>query len=109
MNGGFCTSRGTTNRELTGEERGRFAAEVIVGIDPDPTNFDLVRDWARNYYDATHPFATDGSAYVNYMIDDGDERIEGTYCGNYESLQEIKTKYDPENFFKVNQNIPLKD
>lgn len=88
--------------------RGSKWAEVIVGVDPDPANFDIIRDWTRGYYDATHPFSADGSAYVNFMMEEGDERIEGAYGDNYERLREVKAKYDPENFFRVNQNIPPK-
>lgn len=84
-------------------------ALVIVGIDPDPANFDLARDWTRDYYDATHPYSADGSAYVNFMMEEGEQRVEGTYGSNHERLREIKAKYDAENFFNVNQNIPPKD
>ena len=80
-----------------------------MGIDPDPANFDLVRDWTRDYYEATHPYSADGSAYINFMMEEGEDRIEGTYGANYERLRAIKAKYDPENFFSVNQNIPPKD
>jgi len=80
-------------------------SEVIVGVDPDPANKDRITDWARNYWEALHPFGA-GGAYVNFMMDgEGDERIRATYGDNYERLAEIKAKYDPDNFFRVNQNI----
>lgn len=85
--------------------RGSQWAQVIVGVDPDPANLDLIRSWTRDYHDATHPYSADGSAYVNFMMEEGDERIEGTYGDNYARLREVKAKYDPENFFRVNQNI----
>jgi hypothetical protein len=80
-------------------------AEVIVGVDPDPANADVIRQWCVDYWEATHPYSM-GGAYVNFMMDEGQDRVKATYGGNYERLASIKTKYDPENFFRVNQNIP---
>jgi FAD/FMN-containing dehydrogenase len=77
---------------------------VIVGVDPDPANAPRITDWARRYYDALHPFSM-GGGYVNFMMEEGEERIRATYRGNYGRLAEVKAKYDPENFFRVNQNI----
>lgn len=79
-------------------------AEVIVGVDPDPANKDLITKWTKSYWEATHPYSA-GGAYVNFMMDEGDERIKATYKGNYERLAKIKSKYDPANLFCVNQNI----
>ena len=44
-------------------------------------------------------------AYVNFMMDEGQERVHATYRGNYARLGQIKATYDPDNFFRVNQNI----
>lgn len=80
-------------------------SEVIVGVDPDPANADHITAWARNYWEALHPYGS-GGAYVNFMMEDeGDQRIRDTYGGNYDKLAAIKARYDPENFFRVNQNI----
>ena len=46
-----------------------------------------------------------GGAYVNFMMDEGEDRVKATYRGNYERLARIKAKYDPHNLFSVNQNI----
>jgi len=78
--------------------------EVIYGVDPDPAQADAVRDWTVDYFDATHPYSA-GGAYVNFMMDEGQERIQATYRGNYERLVALKNKYDPANLFRVNQNI----
>ena len=80
-------------------------AEVIVGVDPDPAKAGALRDWAVAYYDALHPYST-GAAYVNFMMDEGSDRIRATYGANYERLRAAKGRYDPENLFHVNQNIP---
>jgi len=79
-------------------------AVVIVGIDSDPANKDSIINWARNYWNALHPFS-EGGAYVNFMMDEGEDRIKATYGDNYNKLVAIKTKYDPNNLFRVNQNI----
>jgi hypothetical protein len=80
-------------------------SEVIVGVDPDPANTNHITAWAKNYWEALHPYST-GAAYVNFMMDgEGEDRIRATYRDNYERLARIKTKYDPGNFFQVNQNI----
>jgi FAD/FMN-containing dehydrogenase len=60
--------------------------------------------WAREFYNATRPYAS-STAYVNFLPDEDGERLSSTYGGNYAKLREIKAKYDPENVFRVNQNI----
>jgi hypothetical protein len=80
-------------------------SEVIVGVDPDPVNTNHITAWARSYWEALHPYST-GAAYVNFMMDgEGEDRIRATYGNSYERLARIKAKYDPDNFFRVNQNI----
>ena len=79
-------------------------SQVIVGVDPDPKNKEKLIEWARAYHDAIHPYAA-GGAYVNFLMEEGDERVRSTYRENYDRLVEIKTKYDPTNLFRLNQNI----
>jgi FAD/FMN-containing dehydrogenase len=79
-------------------------AMVIVGVDPDPANKDLITAWARNYWEDLRPHSA-GGAYVNFMMEEGDERIQATYRDNYGRLAAVKAKYDPHNVFRVNQNI----
>ncbi len=79
-------------------------AEVICGVDPDPANKDRIVDWARQYWDDLHPHSA-GGAYVNFMMEEGEERIKASYRDNYKRLAAIKNTYDPTNFFRVNQNI----
>jgi FAD/FMN-containing dehydrogenase len=61
--------------------------------------------WAREFFDAAAPFAT-GGVYVNFMPTDELDRTEGAYGPNLQRLTELKRRYDPENFFFTNQNIP---
>src|SRR6267142_4674706 len=78
--------------------------QVMVGVDPDPANNDKTISWAKSYWDALHPYSA-GGAYVNFMMDEGEERVKATYGDNYQRLVEITNKYDPDNLFRVNQNI----
>jgi len=60
--------------------------------------------WVREYWDALRPHSA-GGAYVNFLMDEGSERVQATYRGNYGRLQQVKKQYDPHNVFRVNQNI----
>jgi len=77
---------------------------VMAGVDPDPANVEAIGAWSRGYHDALHPFSA-GGAYVNMMMEEGQDRVEASYGQNYERLATIKGKYDPDNLFHVNQNI----
>jgi FAD/FMN-containing dehydrogenase len=79
-------------------------AQVMIGVDPDPANNEKIISWTKNYYDALHPYSA-GGAYVNFLMDEGEDRVKATYRDNYERLLAIKSKYDPDNIFRVNQNI----
>lgn len=79
-------------------------AQVIVGVESDPANVDRVTQWARQYWAALHPHSA-GGAYVNMMMEEGQERVEAAYRDNYRRLAAVKNKYDPDNLFHVNQNI----
>jgi FAD/FMN-containing dehydrogenase len=78
---------------------------VIAGIAPDPNKAEDLKTWGRAYWNAVHPFNLEG-AYVNFMFDDEVQgRVQATYGDNYARLAAIKAKYDPNNLFRVNQNI----
>ena len=79
-------------------------AQVMVGVDPDPANKEKITKWTKDYFDAIHPYSS-GGAYINFMMEQGQERVKASYKDNYERLVKIKTKYDPTNLFRVNQNI----
>jgi FAD/FMN-containing dehydrogenase len=82
-------------------------SQVIVGVDRDPANKEMVTAWAKEYWNALHPYAA-GGAYINFMMQEGEDRIRATYGKNYDRLVKIKKRRDPANFFRVNQNIPPK-
>jgi len=79
-------------------------AQVMVGVDPDPANKEKLIRWTKDYHDALRPYSAAG-AYVNFMMDEGEDRVKATYGDNYQRLVAIKDKYDPQNLFRVNQNI----
>jgi FAD/FMN-containing dehydrogenase len=60
--------------------------------------------WAREFFKAAAPHAA-GSVYINFMTQDEGDRISEAYGENYARLGQIKTKYDPDNLFRSNQNI----
>jgi hypothetical protein len=60
--------------------------------------------WAREFFAKTKPFAS-GGAYVNFLTQDEAERVEFAYGGAYQRLAALKKKFDPTNFFRMNQNI----
>ena len=78
--------------------------QVMVGVDPDAANKEKIFAWAKDYWNALHPHSA-GGAYVNFMMEEGDDRIRATYSKNYDRLAKIKKRYDPANLFRVNQNI----
>jgi FAD/FMN-containing dehydrogenase len=78
---------------------------VICGVHPDPGKASVIKQWARDYWQALHPYNLQG-AYVNFMMEEPEDRIRATYGNNYGRLVAVKKRYDPSNFFRVNQNIP---
>ena len=71
----------------------------------DATDTDACIAWARETYAEMQPFVAAGR-YVNYLDDDeAGDPVAAAYGPNYRRLQELKTKYDPKNFFRMNQNI----
>lgn len=91
--------------ETPWEKRDATWSMVIVGVDSNPEKADELKNWARNYWEALHPHSLRGGSYINFMMEEGQDRIEATYGENYKRLQQVKAKYDPDNFFHVNQNI----
>jgi FAD/FMN-containing dehydrogenase len=83
-------------------------ASVFVGVDPDPANVDAIRRWSIDYHEALHPYSA-GGAYVNMMMEEGQERVRASYRDNYDRLASVKATYDPDNTFRINQNIQPKE
>ena len=81
-------------------------AQVIIGVDPDPAGAPALRDWTVGYWEALHPYSA-GGAYVNFMMDEGQERVKATYG---EQLRPPRAREGGRTtrttVFRVNQNIP---
>ena len=76
----------------------------IGGCTEASEGFDAEREWARSFWSALEPWH-DG-VYVNFLGDEGPERVRQSYGPEkYDRLQALKQKYDPDNFFRINQNI----
>jgi len=60
--------------------------------------------WARAFFQASAPYASDG-AYINFMTEEESDRVASAYGANYDRLAQIKKQYDPDNLFHLNQNI----
>jgi FAD/FMN-containing dehydrogenase len=70
----------------------------------DPAQTEECISWLRGLFDALRPHMGD-QVYVNYLDADEPERVRAAYGPNYDRLVELKRRYDPENLFRLNQNI----
>jgi hypothetical protein len=77
---------------------------LLARVWQDPAESKENIDWARRCYRTAEPFLKPG-VYVNYLGDEGEARVKAAYGVNYERLRAVKNKYDPTNFFRLNQNI----
>jgi hypothetical protein len=77
---------------------------IIAGIDPERENLEARRQWVRDYWSALRPYSSP-SAYVNFLMNEGEDRIRAAYKENYPRLAAIKRVWDPDNLFHMNQNI----
>ena len=75
-----------------------------MGVDPDPANAGLITRGPRTTGEALHPSSA-GGGYINFMMDEGQDQISASYRGNYDRLARVKARYDPDNIFRINQNI----
>ena len=85
---------------------GRSAGHTfnITAITATAEGFEEEREWVRNFWSALEPYHT--SVYVNFLMEEGEERIRQAYGGKkYDRLKALKRRYDPENLFRLNQNI----
>ncbi len=98
-----CAARVADDETAFAYRNGGWAG-VIVGVDPDPANKEAITDWTKSYWEELHPTSA-GGAYVNFMMDEGNDRVRASYQGNYDRLAQVKRQYDPDNFFHINQNI----
>jgi FAD/FMN-containing dehydrogenase len=77
---------------------------VIAAVAPDPAGNSERVEWVRRYWEDLRPHSA-GGAYVNFLMDEGSERVATTYRANLARLRRIKGQYDPGNLLRRNQNI----
>jgi hypothetical protein len=85
---------------------GRSAGHTVnvVGITQTGEGFDVEREWARGLWSALEPHHQ--NVYVNFLMDEGEDRVREAYGPQkYDRLKALKRRYDPENLFRLNQNI----
>ncbi|MHC4995692.1 MAG: FAD-binding oxidoreductase [Planctomycetota bacterium] len=86
-----------------GHRDANFSMVIIAAAD-DPAKDAANTKWVRDYSDAVAPYSEPGG-YINFMDDDDDDRVRANYGENYDRLVAIKRRYDPDNVFRINQNI----
>ena len=85
-------------------DRGTGYTFNIVGITEESEGFDAEREWVRDFWGALGPYHE--SVYVNFLMEEGEERVRQAYgASKYDRLKALKRKYDPDNLFRLNQNI----
>jgi FAD/FMN-containing dehydrogenase len=77
---------------------------ALIGEWDDPAATDANRRWVQETFAALEPFMAP-QVYVNYLGGDEQARVRSAYGPNYDRLLEVKREYDPDNLFKLNQNI----
>ena len=102
--GGAVARVGADETPYHGRSSGHTFNVVAVAPTDDGEGFDREHEWALGLYSALEPHQT--SVYVNFLLDEGGDRIRQAYgAAKYERLQAVKRAYDPDNFFRLNQNI----
>jgi FAD/FMN-containing dehydrogenase len=102
-----ASQEGAVNETTVQELRSKLRGELITPAD---SIYDAARKvyngmtWARDYWSALHPPSA-GGGYVNMMMDEGEDNVKAAYRDNYARLAAIKKVVDPQNLFRVNQNI----
>ena len=100
--GGAVARVGEHEAAFTGRSAGHTVN--VVGITQAGEGFDAEREWARGLWSALEPHHQ--NVYVNFLMEEGEERVREAYGGEkYDRLKVLKRKYDPDNFFRLNQNI----
>jgi len=84
--------------------RGKLYNFSILSVWKNPADSERNLEWTRTFWNSIQPFLSN-RVYVNYLSQEGEERVRAAYGNNYERLEILKKKYDPSNLFRVNQNI----
>jgi FAD/FMN-containing dehydrogenase len=101
---GGAVSRVGENETAFGGRNAVFTYNIGASTET-AAGFDEEREWVRTFWSALEPWHE--TVYVNFLGDEGQERVRTAYgAEKYDRLKTLKRKYDPDNFFRINQNIP---
>jgi FAD/FMN-containing dehydrogenase len=101
--GGAVSRVGEDETAFNGRGAG-FTYNIGVSTENEE-GFEREREWVRSFWSALEPWHQ--GVYVNFLGDEGADRVRDSYGpAKYERLQALKTQLDPDNFFRINQNIP---
>jgi hypothetical protein len=100
--GGAVARVGDEEAAFTGRDAGHVVN--VIGITRTGDGFDAEREWARGLWSGLQPYHQ--NVYVNFLMEEGEERVRHAYgAEKYDRLRALKRRYDPDNFFSLNQNI----
>ena len=100
---GGAASRVGVSESAFAQRQARYDL-VIVAQWVDPGESQRHIGWARGLADSMRPFSS-GAYFLNFLGEEGEDTIKAAYGPNYDRLMAVKKKYDPKNFFRLNQNI----
>lgn len=100
---GGATARPEPEETAYAHRDALFVANVHGRWDDAADDESCIR-WSRDFFEAAKPYAT-GGVYVNFLTADEGDRVRAAYGPNYDRLARVKSEYDPDNLFSVNQNI----
>jgi FAD/FMN-containing dehydrogenase len=98
-----AASRVPVEQTAFGLRRVHYSINIMPGW-TDPSMAEKCITWAQEFASALNAFGA-SDAYVNYLGDEGPSAVKASYGANYARLAALKKKYDPDNFFRFNQNI----
>jgi FAD binding domain/Berberine and berberine like len=107
MNGwavGGAATRVDADATAVGEREVGFDLNVLAAWPPPDSNFGEYKEWVREGWEALKPSST--GVYTNFLSDEGSSGVEAAYGDRLEKLTALKDKYDPDNMFRMNANIP---
>lgn len=103
--GGAYRGAGEADAAFGGRRDAGFSLSISA-LAQDRQAYETDREWARSFWDALRPFASDSGSYVNFMSEYEEDRVRAAYGpAKYDRLARTKAVYDPDNVFHRNANI----